>query len=148
MARSLAVHATALVIGESGILIRGEPGTGKSSLALDLIATSTRDGRFARLIGDDRLMLTSAGGRLIARPHPAVAGLIERRGLGLTPIEAIPAALIRFVVDLTADAVPRLPEPETMVTTLAGVTLPRLLLGPGAERSSHVLAALELFDLP
>jgi hypothetical protein len=52
------------------------------------------------------------------------------------------------VIDLTAGAVARLPAPESMVTNLAGVTLPRLELAPGAERASHVLAALGLFELP
>jgi HPr kinase/phosphorylase len=148
MARSLGMHATAIVIGESGVLIRGEPGTGKSSLAIDLLATCARESKFARLIGDDRLLVTAKGGRVIARPHPAVAGLIERRGLGLTPMPWVPAAVIRFVVDLTQQTVPRLPAPEAMVVTLAGVALPRLELAPGNERGTFVLAAFGLFDLP
>lgn len=135
------------MIGESGVLIRGAPGTGKSSLALALIEASARQGRFARLIGDDRLMLGVAGNRLVARPHPAIAGMIERRGLGLTPAEALAGGVIRLLVDLTHDETARLPEPEAMVATLNGITLPRLNLGPGPDRASHVLAALTLFDL-
>ena len=39
--------------------------------------------RFARLVGDDRVHRRAAGGRLLVRPAPALAGLIEVRGLGI-----------------------------------------------------------------
>jgi HPr kinase/phosphorylase len=37
---SISIHATAVAIGETGILIRGPSGSGKSSLAMDLIFCS------------------------------------------------------------------------------------------------------------
>ena len=148
MARALGIHASSVLVGEAGLLIRGEPGSGKSSLAVALIETATQRGLFARLVGDDRMMVSASAGRVVARPHPAIAGLVERRGLGLTPLPAAAGAVIRLVVDLAPEAPARLPEPEALVTTLCGVALPRLELGPGAERPSHVLAALKLFDLP
>ena len=51
----LRVHASAVAIGEAGILIRGPSGAGKSSLALALIALAQLQGRFARLIADPPL---------------------------------------------------------------------------------------------
>ena len=39
--------------------------------------------RFARLVGDDRVHVEAAGGRLLVRPAPALAGLIEVRGIGV-----------------------------------------------------------------
>lgn len=148
MARTVGIHASCVLVGESGVLIRGAAGVGKSTLAVALIEAAASRGVFARLVGDDRMMLSPSGGRLIARPHPAIAGLVERRGLGLTPLPAAAGAVIRLVVDLTPEASPRLPEPEAMVVSVSGLSLPRLTLGPGAERPSHVLAALKLFDLP
>jgi hypothetical protein len=119
-------HASAVLIGETGILIRGESGSGKTQLALALIEAAQARGLFARLIGDDRIGLTSAGDRLVARPHPAIAGHVERRGLGLAPVAHEGAGTIRLVVDCLGTEPPRLPEPEDMVTLIEGVTLPRL----------------------
>src|SRR5579885_12565 len=49
-ARRLYLHATAAVVGEAGVLIRGPSGSGKSSLAFALIAAAKASGLFARLI--------------------------------------------------------------------------------------------------
>ncbi len=142
------VHATALVVGEAGLLIRGRPGSGKTSLALALIADGTRDGRYARLVGDDRVGLTVAGGRLVARPHPAVAGRVEVRGLGVLSVEHEPACVVRLVVDLASDPAdlgPRCPErPPT--ATLLGVNCPALVLraGDGArDNAGRILTVMD-----
>ncbi|MDB5649623.1 MAG: hprK, partial [Hyphomicrobiales bacterium] len=71
-----AVHASALVVGETGILVRGRSGTGKSSLVMALLDAAARRNLFARLVADDRVCLHVAGDRLLATPHPAIAGLI------------------------------------------------------------------------
>jgi serine kinase of HPr protein (carbohydrate metabolism regulator) len=135
-------HASAVLIGEAGVLIRGTSGAGKTQLALALIAEEERAGRFARLIGDDRIGLTVCGGRLVARPHPAIAGHVERRGLGLAPIDHEAAGIIRLVVDCLETEPPRLPEPEDMVTLIEGVTLPRLgLLALDPQMAARLVMA-------
>lgn len=141
---ALRVHASAVVIGEAGILIRGPSGAGKSGLALALISLSQAQGRFARLVADDRTELIVRAGRLVASPVSPIAGLVERRGLGLTPEPHLPAAVIRLVIDCGAEP-ERMPEPEALVETIAGVTLPRLSLLPGVGDERLVLAALVLF---
>lgn len=118
------VHATAVAFGAGGVLILGPSGAGKSALALALIEAARRAGRFARLVGDDRVSLSAAHGRLIARPHPAIAGRIERRGSGLETTAHEPASAISLVIDLGAPAV-RLPEPGA-IAVLEGVELSRL----------------------
>ncbi len=128
------VHATALVVGEAGLLLRGPSNSGKTSLALALIAGGARDGRFARLVGDDRVELAVANGRLLARPHPAVAGRVEVRGLGLLGADWEPACVVRLVVDLAverAGLAPRCPDHPPTVALL-GLTLPALTL-PAAD---------------
>ncbi len=122
------IHANALLVGESGVLVRGASGSGKSALTLDLIDYAQRKGAFARLIGDDRLELTVLDGRLIARPHPAIAGAIEVRGLGILQSSYEAAGVIRLVVDLfdAASPPPRYPPEGSLRAQIRGVDLPRL----------------------
>ena len=70
-------QATAVAIGGRALLIEGEPGSGKTSLALALID------RGAQLIGDDGVSLALDGETLLAAPAPATAGLIEVRNVGI-----------------------------------------------------------------
>ena len=142
--RSENLHAGAVAIGEDGILIRGPAGSGKSSLALALISLAKAQGRFARLVSDDRTRVTAHAGRLIARPVAPLEGLVERRGLGLTPEPHLAAVVIRLVVDCGTEP-QRMPEPEELVETLAGVALPRLQVLGRAGDERLVLAALGLF---
>ena len=139
------VHATAVAIGEAGVLIRGASGAGKSVLALALIAAAQHAGRFARLVADDRTDLSVAAGRLVARPVRPLEGIVERRGLGLTPEPHLPSAVIRLIVDITGTEPARMPEPEDLVERLAGVDLPRLTVMGRAGDERLVLAALKLF---
>jgi serine kinase of HPr protein (carbohydrate metabolism regulator) len=139
------IHATAIAVGEAGLLLRGPSGSGKSTLALALIGLAHQAGRFGRLVADDRTALVASGGRLVARPVAPLEGIVERRGLGLTPEPAAPAAVVRLIVDLIGEEPARMPEPEELVDNLCGIDLPRLRVAgrPGDERL--VLAALDLF---
>lgn len=118
------IHATAVVIGEAGVLIRGASGAGKSTLARELLRQAELAGRFARLVGDDRVRVTPRNGRLVAEAHPDIAGLIEIRGLGIVSMPYETAAVVRLVVDCEAEPPTRLPMDD--VATVAGVTLPRI----------------------
>lgn len=139
------IHATTVAIGEAGVLIRGASGAGKSSLGLALIDAARRDGRFARLVADDRTALSARGSRLLARPVAPLDGLIERRGLGLTPEPHQPAVVVRLIVDLSGSEPTRMPEPEDLVDRLEGIDLPRLTVAGRAGDERLVLAALHLF---
>ncbi|MFM9859639.1 HPr kinase/phosphatase C-terminal domain-containing protein [Pseudoxanthobacter sp. M-2] len=138
------VHANAVLIGAEGVLIRGRPGSGKSALTRALIAAATAEGRFARLVADDRVGLTACHGRLIARPPASLAGLAERRGRGIEAAEHENAAVVRLVVDLVAAAeAERMPAPAALETEILGVSLPRQPVACGAaEAAGLVLAAL------
>lgn len=139
------VHATAIAIGEAGVLLRGASGSGKSSLALALIDLAGRPGRFARLVADDRVGLVAASGRVLARPVAPLEGVVERRGLGLTPEPHIAAVVVRLVVDLLGEEPVRMPEPEELVDSLLGIDLPRLRVAGRGGDERLVLAALDLF---
>ncbi|HEV7256442.1 MAG TPA: HPr kinase/phosphatase C-terminal domain-containing protein [Bosea sp. (in: a-proteobacteria)] len=139
------IHATTVAIGEAGVLIRGPSGAGKSVLALALIAQTQVAGQFARLVADDRTALSARGGRLLARPVPPLEGLIERRGLGLTPEAHLPAVVVRMVVDLSGSEPTRMPEPEDLVENLVGIDLPRLTVMGRVGDERLISAALRLF---
>ena len=136
------IHATALAVGEAGILIRGPSGAGKSRLALELIAEARRRGLFAQLVGDDRAAICARGGRLIGRGHPSIAGQIESRGEGIIDLAYEGSVVIRLVLDLGGEAARpprRLPRPDAR-TSLCGISLPQLRLdGPGPAQAGTVV---------
>ena len=142
MTNAPTIHATAVLVGAKAVLIRGEPGSGKSRLALALIEAGARgELPFARLIGDDRVHLDVRDGRLLARPAKELAGLIEIRGMGIERVPFEPVGIVGFVVDLGAPAA-RLPDPAAQSTRLEGVTLPRLAISAGSDPLPLVLTAV------
>lgn len=98
----LNIHAGCVRLGRAGVLLLGPSGSGKSDLALRLIA----DG--AKLVSDDRSELFLRGGKLHARPPKALAGLLEIRGLGIVAHPHAAEAAIALAVRLGAEP-PRLP---------------------------------------
>ena len=104
MTPSVNIHASCVRFGRQGVLLLGKSGAGKSDLALRLIA------RGARLVSDDRCVLCVVNGRLVAQPPPAIAGLLEVRGVGIVKMPHAAGAAIELVADLSA-RVERLPEP-------------------------------------
>lgn len=144
--KPVSIHAAAAVVGEAGVLIRGVSGAGKTSLALALVEAAALRGVFARLVADDRVLLERCNGRLIARPHPAIAGRVERRGQGIGAIGHEGAAVLRCLVDFApamgAQGAPgRVPAAGAEVASLEGVDLPRLVVptGLGAAETARVL---------
>ncbi|NNM71203.1 HPr kinase/phosphorylase [Enterovirga aerilata] len=130
-ASAATIHATALVLGEDGILLRGSAGAGKSSLARDLVQRARETGRHAALVADDRVALAAAHGRVLARPPSAIAGLLEIRGVGIVRVPFVEAAVLRLVVDL--EHVPaRLLDEDAGSVSLQGIPLPRI----AADRAS------------
>ena len=101
----LAIHASAVAIGGRALLIAGRSGTGKSRLATALVAASTRERRI-ELVGDDRVLLVQGARGLAVRPHPRIAGFIERRGLGIVAVAWCGCAMVAGLAILGNDAAP------------------------------------------
>jgi serine kinase of HPr protein (carbohydrate metabolism regulator) len=137
----LNIHASALQLDDRGVLIRGAAGSGKSSLLLQLLSADPAN---ARLVADDRVVIRNEGGRLIASPHPSLAGLIEVRGQGIVRLPSVPRVAIDLVADLAnATLCPRLPTADERRTTLAGIELPRIFIACGAgDGPARIRAAL------
>lgn len=133
------LHATCVLIGDGGVLLRGPSGAGKSDLALRLIDQG------ALLVADDYTDISRGGGAIMASAPAALRGLLEVRGLGLLRLPAAGAPVpLRLVVDLVAAAaVERLPAPE--MTRLLGHDIPMLALAPfEASAPAKVRLALRL----
>jgi serine kinase of HPr protein (carbohydrate metabolism regulator) len=139
------IHASAVVCDTCGILIRGPSGSGKSSLALSLLR---EDLTFARLVGDDRIHLQTAHGRLLMRPAKTLEGLIEIRGLGIRHLPFEPLAVVQMVVDLAASDAERLPQPASLEAKIEGVSIARLAVAPGREALPPLLALLQYGKTP
>jgi serine kinase of HPr protein (carbohydrate metabolism regulator) len=135
------VHASAVLVGARAVLIRGPSGSGKSLLALELIAAARAGSvRFARLVGDDRVHLERAGGRLLVRPAQALAGLIELRGAGILRLDYEPCAVVGLVVDLGAIDAERLPQQRTI--EVEGAIVARLAVASGIAALPAVIALI------
>lgn len=129
-ASGLILHATCVSVDGRGLLITGPSGSGKSSLALALMAYG------ARLVADDRTILHLRGGMLWASCPPALRGMIEARGLGLLNAAAESGASVVLAVDLSVSETERLP-PHRNVTYL-GRTVDLV----HAQQTPHFPAAL------
>ena len=118
------IHASAVLVGAEAALIRGPAGSGKSRLVWDLVTAASQGILpFARLVADDRAHVESHSGRLLVRPAPALAGMIEVHGLGIRRIEFEPVAAVGLVVDLAAEDAGRHPEPAAAKADIAGITV-------------------------
>ena len=114
------LHATAVALSPAaGVLILGPSGSGKSSLALRLMAFG------AQLVADDRVCLAVQDGALIARAPAQIAGLIEARGAGILRADALAQARIVLAVEMGQDETERLPFSREIA--VLGVTLPLVL---------------------
>jgi len=131
------VHASTVAFGpDRGVLIEGPSGSGKSSLALRLIAEG------AALVADDRTVLFAAGGDLFARAPRPIAGLIEARGLGLLRLAGRRLARIRLVIRLVeAESAARMPDPVR--DTRLGCEIDILRVHPGGAFALALARALQ-----
>jgi len=142
------LHATAVVFGESGVAILGASGSGKSALALALLARARSSGRFGALIGDDRVWVRAAEGKLIASGATHTAGLIERRAAGVQSTPSEPAAVIRLVVELSGRdcSWPRWPG-EPNECALEEISVPRLALNSALSATDNAMSVEERLEL-
>ncbi len=124
-AEDASIHASAVLVGNRAVLIRGPSGSGKSRLAFDLILAG-RSSQIAQalMVGDDRVHVLAAAGQLLVRPAPVLAGLIEIRGLGIRNCDFVNEAIVGLVVDLDAQDAERLPPPEALHTNILGIKIP------------------------
>lgn len=116
------LHGSCVALEGRGLLILGPSGSGKSALALQMMAMG------AELVADDRVVLAARGGAVIATCPPAIRGLIEARGLGLLRAAPREEAEIVLVADLAQPPRERLP--QTRVIVLLDREIPLVAAAP------------------
>jgi HPr kinase/phosphorylase len=138
------VHGSAVLLGARAVLIRGPAGSGKSRLLLGILQAAGQ-GRvpFARLIADDRALLMPAHGRLLVRPAPPLAGLLEIRGLGIRRLPFEPSGVVSHVVDLAAEDAQRLPEDQALEAVIHGIHVSRLPVAVAVDPLPLLLAQVD-----
>jgi HPr kinase/phosphorylase len=146
------LHATCVAFGTAGVLLLGEPGAGKSELALRVTSGCAAQLRHLppvpiMLVGDDQVQLSNESGTLIASPPPNIAGKLEVRGIGILDVPYLPAAEVRLIARLVpSGAVPRLPPEPPATEMLCGIAVPVLLLDP-FEASAPLKLRLAVYQL-
>lgn len=137
------VHASCVAIGETGVLILGASGAGKTTLALRLLSFCAGAGYFARLVSDDLTLLRASSGRIIARSHPRIAGQYELRGLGVLPVTHEPSVVVRQVAWCEAGDGPRFPERDNLTWTHENTMLPMVRVSHNHDGVKLVLACIK-----
>lgn len=138
------VHGTAIVIDGRGVLLRGNPGSGKSSLALRLIDNpgyGAHDTLLrALLIADDQVCLIRKQDKITMSPPHNLRGLLEVRGLGIVKVPYGQQADLYLVVDLCPrDKVSRLPEAREQEIELHGLIFRRIAIDPFQVASPAII---------
>jgi serine kinase of HPr protein (carbohydrate metabolism regulator) len=118
------LHATGLLLGERGVLLRGPSGAGKSVLALALLDRWEGRGLPAFLVSDDRVDVVQTGRQLSMQSPDQLAGLIELRGRGIVRRPHKTLVTVDLVIDLVPDLV-RMLEEDQLGTELLGVAVAR-----------------------
>ena len=123
------IHATAIVVGKTGLLFSGPSGWGKSMLAFTCMTEARRLGLFTALVADDQVLLSAEAGAVIATCPPSIAGLMELRGTGIVRQDHISRATMHYaVLPGSASGENRVPPEGEMVSLAIGFSLPALRL--------------------
>lgn len=112
------LHASCVALARRGVLIFGPSGSGKSGLALQLMALG------CELVADDRTAVATRDGVAVATAPEVIRGKIEARGVGLLRAETLAVARLALTVDLAHLESERLPPLRTH--SVLGVELPLL----------------------
>ena len=128
------LHASCVARAGKAVLILGASGSGKSSLALRLIALG------AELVADDRTEVWRDGHQLRARAPDPIRGLIEARQVGILRLPFVTDAEIVLVADLDQVESDRLPPRRS--TTLLGIERDLVLGSPHDHFTAAILCYL------
>ena len=115
---SLIMHATCVDINGSGVLIVGRSGSGKSSLAINLLALGST------LVADDQCELVKKNNRFRISKPASLPNSIEIRGIGLVSVPMVVETSLDWVVNMDEAEKERLP--DLRFTEIDGYKIPTI----------------------
>lgn len=115
------LHGTCVEVKGRAVLITGKPGSGKSSLALQLMD------RGAILIADDQTALSQEEGGIVVRAPLALKGLMEVRGVGICQFPYQEKSFLKLFVEI-CDRIDVERLPESTYIEYYGIQVPSLKL--------------------
>jgi serine kinase of HPr protein (carbohydrate metabolism regulator) len=139
------IHATAVIVGDRGVLVMGASGSGKSSVANALIVRASARGMFASLVSDDQCLIQAVSNRLICNAPETLRGGLEIRGAGLYAVDHEPVAAIHLVVQLVESAQAIRYDDDSHIQ-LKGVSVAQLTLPEGEIESVCRAVEARLFE--
>ena len=98
------MHATCVDINGSGVLIVGRSGSGKSSLAINLLALGSK------LVADDQCELVKKNNRYRILKPASLPNSIEIRGIGLVSVPTVVETTLDWVVNMDEAETERMPD--------------------------------------
>jgi len=113
---SLIIHATCVDINGSGVLIVGSSGSGKSSLAINLLALGSK------LVADDQCELVKKNNRFSVSKPASLPNSIEIRGIGLVSVPMVVETSLDWVVNMDEAETERMP--NLRFTEIGGYRVP------------------------
>ena len=112
------LHATSVAIEDNGVAIFGDPGSGKSDLALRLIDSG------ATLISDDITVFSKLEKNINLFGIENTKGLLEVREVGIITVPYVEGIKLKLVVRLTDKVIERIPKKNQI--NLLGLKFPKL----------------------
>ena len=115
---SLIMHATCVDINGSGVLIVGRSGSGKSSLAINLLALGSK------LVADDQCALIKKNKKFRVFKPASLPKSIEIRGVGLVSVPMVVETSLDWVVNMDEAEKERMP--DLRFTEIDGYKIPTI----------------------
>ena len=110
------MHATCVDINGSGVLILGRSGSGKSSLAINLIALGSK------LVADDQCKLVKKTNSFRIFKPASLPNSIEVRGIGLVSVPTVVETRLDWIVNMDEAETERMP--DLRFTEIGGYRVP------------------------
>ena len=132
------LHATSVAMEDNGVAIFGDPGSGKSDLALRLIDSG------ATLISDDITVFSKLEKNINLFGIENTKGLLEVREVGIITVPYVEGIKLKLVVKLTDKVIERIPKKNQI--NLLGLKFPKLEIN-GKNPSSVAKVKVKLNEI-
>ena len=130
-------HSSAVELNGRAVLIKGQSGSGKSSLALQLILLG------AKLIADDQTEVFLEQNKVFLRAPASLPNGLEIRGIGIVKAPFCEKAQLKFVIDLSQCESERLPNPLGRRINILGYSFPFYFFQDIKDPANAIYALLE-----